>query len=158
MRGGEGGGGEGGGIGYDHLTLTIPKPCYLRRFCLFVQHVAGGCLMFSKTGAVTRVHAVLRTCPKPCYLRRFCLFVQHVAGGCLMFSHTRHCHKRSCHFANMTKTLLFAAVLLLLYNVRLIEHNYSWVWRWQLVPKRTSWIAWGRCAKMSALSLSSWIS
>ena len=52
-----------------------------------------------------------------------------------MFSNTRRCHKCSCRSSNMPKTLLFIAVFASLYNVRLIEDIYSWVWRSQLDPK-----------------------
>ena len=47
-------------------------------------------------GAVTSVHAILRTCPKPCYFLRFCHFTQHAAGGCLMLGNTTRCHECSC--------------------------------------------------------------
>ena len=47
-----------------HLP-TCPKPCYLQQFCLFMQHVAGGCFMFSNTRRCHKCSCHFASMPKP---------------------------------------------------------------------------------------------
>ena len=98
--------------GYDHVTQTNPKPCYLRRLWLLIQHVQEDVSCSSTRGAVTGVHHIFEHAQNPATsICSFRLFIQHVAGGYFMFSNTRLCHKCSSHSAGMPQTLLFAAIL-----------------------------------------------
>ena len=69
-----------------------------------------------------------------------------------MFGNTRRCHKCSCHFAIMSKTLLFTAISALCATCVSLNTSTAGSGARSRIPKRMS----RTCAKMSALSLSSW--
>ena len=75
-----------------------------------------------------------------------------------MFGNTRRCHKCSCHFASMAKTLLFTAISHLCATCISLNTSTAGSGARSRIPKRMSRMTWGTWAKMNALSLGSWIS